>query len=59
MGDLVIEGEGDPEIDAIVKTRAEAKKAKNWAEADRLRDELKARGIEVVDTPNGAKWKRV
>ena len=59
VGDLVIEGEGDPEIDAIVKTRAEAKKAKNWAEADRLRDELKARGIEVVDTPNGAKWKRV
>ena len=59
VGEIVIEGEGDPEIDAIVKARAEAKKAKNWAEADRIRDELKARGIEVVDTPQGAKWKRI
>ena len=59
VGEIVIEGEGDPEIDAIVKARAEAKKAKNWPEADRIRDELKARGIEVVDTPQGAKWKRI
>ena len=59
VGEIVIEGEGDPEIDAIVKARAEAKKAKNWAEADRIRDELKARGVEVVDTPQGAKWKRI
>ena len=59
VGEIVIEGEGDPEIDAIVKARAEAKKAKNWPEADRIRDELKARGIEVIDTPQGAKWKRV
>jgi cysteinyl-tRNA synthetase len=59
VGEIVIEGEGDPEIDAIVKARAEAKKAKNWPEADRIRDELKARGVEVIDTPQGAKWKRV
>ena len=39
--------------------RAMAKKAKNFAEADRLRDELKAMGIEVVDTKEGATWKRV
>ena len=39
--------------------RTEAKKAKNWAEADRIRDELKAMGIEIIDTPQGAKWKRV
>ena len=49
----------DPEIDALVAARAEAKKAKNWAEADRIRDELKARGIEIIDTPQGAKWKRI
>ena len=59
VGEIVIEGEGNPEIDAIVKARAEAKKAKNWAEADRIRDELKARGIEVIDTAQGAKWKRI
>ncbi len=49
----------DPEIDAMVAARTEAKKAKNWAVADRIRDELKARGIEIIDTPQGAKWKKV
>ena len=56
----LVKGAGlDPEIDALVAARTEAKKAKNWAEADRIRDELKARGIEIIDTPQGAKWKRV
>ena len=49
----------DPEIDALVAARTEAKKAKNFAEADRIRDELKARGIEIIDTPQGSKWRRV
>ena len=49
----------DPEIDALVQQRTEAKKAKNFAEADRIRDELKARGIEIIDTPQGAKWRKV
>jgi cysteinyl-tRNA synthetase len=49
----------DPEIDALVAARTEAKKAKNWAEADRIRDELKARGIEIIDTPQGTKWRKV
>ena len=53
------EEEHDPEIEAMLQARAEAKKAKNWAEADRIRGELKARGIEIIDTPQGAKWKRV
>ena len=39
--------------------RYEAKKAKNFAEADRIRDELKAQGIEIVDARDGAVWKRV
>ena len=51
--------EVDPEIDALVAARTAAKKEKNWAEADRIRDELKARGIEIIDTPQGTKWKRV
>lgn len=51
--------ESDPEIDALVAARTQAKKDKNWAEADRIRDELKARGIELIDTKEGTKWKRV
>ena len=58
-GDYVITGEGDPEIDAKVLARYEAKKAKNFAEADRIRDELKAQGIEVTDVKGGAAWKRL
>ena len=54
-----VTGEGDPAIDALVLARYEAKKAKNFAEADRIRDELKAAGIEIVDTKGGASWKRV
>ena len=53
------EASADPEIDALVAARTEAKKAKNYAEADRIRDELKAKGIEIIDTPQGAKWRRV
>ncbi len=49
----------DPRIDALVAARTEAKKAKNFAEADRIRDELKTEGIEIIDTPQGAKWRRV
>ena len=54
-----VTGEGDPAIDALVLARYEAKKAKNFAEADRIRDELKAQGIELVDMKDGASWKRV
>ena len=57
--DYVIEGEGDPEIDALVLKRAEAKKAKNFAEADRIRDELASKGIEVRDVRGGAVWKKI
>ena len=49
----------DPEIDALVEARTQAKKAKNFAEADRIRDELKARGVEIIDTPQGTKWRKV
>ena len=34
-------------------------KTKNFQEADRIRDELKAKGIEIIDTPQGAKWRKV
>ena len=49
----------DPEIDALVAARTEAKKAKNYAEADRIRDRLKEMGVEIIDTPQGTKWRKV
>ena len=52
-------GEQDAEIEAKIRARQDAKKAKNFAEADRIRDELKAAGIELTDIPHGAKWRRI
>ena len=52
------EEEHDERIEALLAERAAAKKAKNYAEADRIRDILAAEGITIIDTPQGAKWKR-
>ena len=46
------------EIEEKIAARQAARKAKNWAEADRIRDELKAQGIILEDTPQGVKWHR-
>ena len=51
-------GESDPAVEAKIQARQDAKKAKNFAEADRLRGELKAEGIELMDIPGGVRWKR-
>ncbi len=48
----------DDEIETLIQARNDARKAKNWAEADRIRDELKAQGIVLEDTPQGVKWHR-
>ena len=58
-GGYTIIGEGDPEIDKLVLARYEAKKARNFAEADRIRDELKAMGIEVLDAKDGTTWRKI
>lgn len=46
----------DSEIEELIEKRNEARKNKDWAEADRIRDELKARNIILKDTPMGVTW---
>ncbi|HOA81750.1 MAG TPA: cysteine--tRNA ligase [Defluviitaleaceae bacterium] len=48
----------EEEIEELIMKRQEARKAKNWALADEIRDNLKQRGIILEDTPQGVKWKR-
>jgi cysteinyl-tRNA synthetase len=49
----------DAEIDALIEQRAAARRAKNWAESDRIRDELAAAGILLEDKPDGGTaWRR-
>ena len=48
----------DEDIDAMIEARTKARKEKNWAEADRIRDELKSMGIVLEDTAQGVKWHR-
>lgn len=47
------------EIEALVVARTQARAARDWAEADRLRDALADLGVEVTDTKDGASWRRV
>lgn len=47
------------QINALVHARLEARGARNWAEADRLRAELAARGVEVTDSKDGPSWRYI
>lgn len=49
----------DAEIEALIEERTKAKKEKNFARADEIRDELLAKGIELKDTREGVQWKRI
>jgi cysteinyl-tRNA synthetase len=51
-------GADDAAIEALIAARLQARAEKNWAEADRLRDELKAQGILIEDGPQGTTWRR-
>ncbi|MBP3916473.1 cysteine--tRNA ligase [Clostridium sp.] len=49
----------EAEVEALIAERQQARKDRNFALADKIRDELKARGIELLDTPQGVRWKKV
>ena len=48
----------DAEVDSMIEQRTAAKKARDFARADRIRDELLERGIILEDTKSGVRWKR-
>ncbi|MCB9983757.1 MAG: cysteine--tRNA ligase [Rhodospirillales bacterium] len=58
FGGDVESGDNDS-IEALLQERAAAKADKNFARADEIRDQLTAMGFEILDTPKGAKWRRV
>jgi cysteinyl-tRNA synthetase len=53
-----VRGDDDAEIDALVSARDEARARRDFAEADRIRDELKAQGVTLEDGPGGTTWHR-
>ncbi len=54
----VAQGLSDAEVETLVARREAARAARNWAEADRIRDELASRGIVLEDGPAGTSWRR-
>ncbi len=53
------DGLSDEQIETLIQQRIEAKQAKQWGEADRIRDELQAQGVIVEDGAGGSRWRRV
>ena len=51
-------GLSDTAIDELVEQRLQARAAKDWANADRIRDELEAAGIVIEDGADGTRWRR-
>ena len=49
----------EEEIEALIAERQQARKDRNFALADKIRDDLKDKGIELLDTPQGVRWKKI
>lgn len=49
----------EEEIESLIEQRQQARKEKNWKLSDEIRDKLKGMGIELQDTPQGVKWKKI
>ena len=49
----------DEEVEKLIEERQQARKEKNWALSDKIRDDLKAMGVLLEDTPQGVKWRRI
>ena len=48
----------DKTVEELIERRDEARIAKDWATADRIRQELKEMGIEIIDTKGGTIWRK-
>ena len=51
-------GLNDEQIEELIQKRKQARIAKNFTESDRIRDELQAQGIALIDSKEGTKWYR-
>ncbi|NLU31024.1 MAG: cysteine--tRNA ligase [Clostridiaceae bacterium] len=49
----------DREIEELIAQRQKARQEKNWKLADEIRDKIRSMGIELMDTPDGVKWKKI
>ena len=58
-GEASVDAETAGRIEALIASRVAAKKAKNWAEADAIRGQLKEMGIALEDSPSGTAWKKL
>jgi len=49
---------GDAQVDALIEERNQARKDRDFARSDEIRDLLKEQGIVLEDTPQGTRWRR-